>query len=138
MADILQMSQDQLDEEILRLQERRNTWLELSATEEGGGSSDLPDFSVAESFPDTPEGIRNRAAYSRRFNNSLNKLKDKSNFGIPGYISTEIYANVKDQREEIKKKNENNIEKKTFLDLPIGEIIKNTVMFLVNFQKNMN
>ena len=78
------------------------------------------------------------AAYSRRFNNSLNKIKDKTTFNIPGYISNEIYANVTDQREEIKKQMEKKGKKETFLDLSIGDIIKNTIRVLVNFQKDIH
>mgnify|MGYP001350533164 CR=1 FL=1 len=55
---------------------------------------------------------------------------------IPGYISTEIYSNVKDQREEIKRKKEKHKEKKSILDLRMNDIIDNTVSFIIDFQKD--
>uniref|UniRef100_A0A6C0F7A0 Uncharacterized protein n=1 Tax=viral metagenome TaxID=1070528 RepID=A0A6C0F7A0_9ZZZZ len=141
MGDISQMSQEELSTMLNELQASRENWMaeNLLSTEMSDGSQDLQiDSSIAVTFPDTAEGDAMRAAYSRRFNNSLNSLKEKSKFDIPGYISTEIYANVKDQREEVKKKIEKSREKTTVLDLTIGEIIKNTVMTIVNFQKDIH
>lgn len=139
MADISEMNEQELGEELERIQAIRNSWMDM-AIESGdsGGSSDLPDFSVIDNFPSGPDGDAMRAAYSRRFNNALNKIKDKTTFNIPGYISNEIYANVTDQREEIKKQMEKKGKKETFLDLSIGDIIKNTIRVLVNFQKDIH
>lgn len=141
MGDISQMSQEELNTMLNDLQTSRENWMaeNLLSIERADGSQDLQidtDFLVT--FPDTPEGDAMRAAYSRRFNNSLNNLKEKSKFDIPGYVSNEIYANVKDQREELKKKIEDNRVKTTVMDLTIGEIIKNTVMTIVNFQNDMH
>lgn len=141
MGDISQMSQEELNTMLNDLQTTRENWMaeNLLSIEMADGSQELQidtDFLVT--FPDTPEGDAMRAAYSRRFNNSLNNLKEKSKFDIPGYVSNEIYANVKDQREELKKKIEDNRVKTTVMDLTIGEIIKNTVMTIVNFQNDMH
>ena len=135
MADITGMSEEELNELLIQLQEQRETWISenLLSGERNEVSDELQ--VIDPTFPDTTEGDNMEAAYSRRFNKALSNLKEDTQFDIPGYVSTEIYANVKDQREEVKKHIENNKEKVTVLDLTIGEIIKNTVMTIVNFQK---
>ena len=138
MADITGMSEEELNELLIQLQEQRETWISenLLSGERNEVSDELQ--VIDPTFPDTTEGDNMEAAYSRSCNKALSHLKEDTQFDIPGYVSTEIYANVKDQREEVKKHIENNKEKVTVLDLTIGEIIKNTVMTIVNFQKDIH
>tara|TARA_B100000945_G_C20037367_1_gene437446 strand:- start:63 stop:497 length:435 start_codon:yes stop_codon:yes gene_type:complete len=63
-------------------------------------------------------------------------LTEKESGQIPGYLGKQIYSDFDKKKTSLIKENQP-IQKKTILDMPLKDIMKNTSNFIDNFNKDL-
>ena len=68
--------------------------------------------------------------------NNSRLLTEKESGQIPGYLGKQIYSDFDKKKTSLIKENQP-IQKKTILDMPLKDIMKNTSNFVDNFNKDL-